>query len=254
MRQLCTVIRSPLWLLFYGRTNSFFLACPCNIICSNPLIILVAASTELVPSFSSSRIGTKSLCCLKWYQPVGARGCVKGSVALNFVKQISCEGMPVKSSSSLRVRWTPLSGVDALQGSFSDRLLLDGPWGVFNVWYKIYLFEDTWCYMYAMFWLSREIQQYTEITTRAKYSNCNISLDHCAKVIAITGLYLPTVRMLGIPSSLRRNMWDKASSSLLLSSGFLLLVVQFLYFVLGWATYTPFPPLVRLAGEDITLY
>lgn len=110
------------------------------------------------------------MCCIKRYQFVRARGCVKRSVALNFVKHIYCEGMSVKSSSSLWRGWTPLSGVEALQGSFSDQLLLGSPWGGFNVWYKIYLFEDTWCYMYAMFWFSREIHQYTEITTQAKYS------------------------------------------------------------------------------------
>ena len=68
---------------------------------------------------------------------------------------------------------------------------------------------------------------------QAWYSNCNVHLDHHAKVIPITGLCMPTIRMLGIPSSPGRNMWAKAILSLFLSSELLLLVVQFLYFMLG---------------------
>jgi len=104
----------------------------------------------------------------------------------------------------------------------------------------------------AMLWFSRDIQPYTEITTQAWYSSCSVHVSHHAPVIPIAGLYVPAVRTLDIPSS--RNMWAKASSSLLLSSELLLLVVQFLYFTLGWATYIPLPLLVLTSwGRHYTL-
>lgn len=145
------------------------------------------------------------MCWIKWYQLVGTRGRVKGSVVLNCVKWVDCEGMPVRPSGSLWAGWTLVR----CGGSPEQLPWLDGPWREFNnvnnVWYKIYWFEDTWWYIVLCFDLA-EIQRYTEITTQAWHSNCNRHLDHHAKVIPISGLYMPTVRILGIPSSLGRNI------------------------------------------------
>lgn len=59
--------------------------------------------------------------------------------------------VPVRSSSSPQVGWIPLSGMEALQGSCSDQLLLDSPWGTFNDCHEIYCFEDTWYYIALCF-------------------------------------------------------------------------------------------------------
>lgn len=120
--------------------------------------------------------------------------------------------------------------MEALQGSCSDHLLLDSLWGEFNVCREIDCCEDTWYYIVLMFLFSRDILQYAEIATQAWHSSCNIHLDHCAKVIPITDLYMPTARMVGISSSPGRNMWAKALSSLLLSWELLLLVFRFYTF------------------------
>lgn len=112
----------------------------------------------------------------------------------------------------------PLSGVEALQGSCSDQLLLDSPWWGFNVCREIYCCEVNYIVVYlvlhsVMFWFSRDTLQYAEITTQAWHSSCNIHLDHYAKVIPVTDLYMPTVRMVGISNSPGRNMWLKPSQA-----------------------------------------
>lgn len=48
------------------------------------------------------------------------------------------------------------------------------------------------------FLFSRVIQQYTEITTQAYCTNCNIQFNCNTNMIPITGLHVLTVMMLGI--------------------------------------------------------
>lgn len=81
-----------------------------------------------------------------------------------------------------------------------------------------------------MFWFSRDILQYAEITTQAWHSTWNIHLNHYAKVIPVTDLHMPTVRMEGISSSPGRNVGAKALSSLWLSWELLLLLFWFYTF------------------------
>lgn len=117
--------------------------------------------------------------------------------------------MPIRSSSSLWVGWTSLSGVEALQGSFSDPLLLDSPWREFNVRYKIYLFEDTWCYIVLCFDLP---ERYSNILKSQHKYNIAVAI-YTWIIMQPWFTLLVSVRMLGILSSPGREMWAKASSS-----------------------------------------
>lgn len=120
-----------LFIFFYGWTNTVFLASPCNITCSSPLIILVALSTGLAPPFLASRAVTQT-------------SCVEEVVP---VKGLCLSRHPA----ALRRDGTPLSGMEALQGSCSAQLLLHSPWGGFNVCHEIYCCEDTWYYIVLYF-------------------------------------------------------------------------------------------------------
>lgn len=62
----------------------------------------------------------------------------------------------------------------------------------------MYLFEDIWHYM--GFGFNKVIQQYTENTTQAYYSDCNIQLNHNTNMFPITGPCMLTIVTLGVPS------------------------------------------------------
>lgn len=195
---------------FYGWTNSVLLASPCIITCSNLLIILVAPSTGLVPPFSASRIVTKTL-CIQEVVPIKEL-CLSGHLAALRQDEHPC----------LVWRHSRAADLTSFFWIVHEGGLKCLPW---NLLYRRYLVLRS-----VMFWFSRDILQYAEITTQAWYSSWNTHLDHCEKVIPITDLHMPTVRMVDISSSPGRSMWAKALSSLLLSWDLLLLVFLFYTF------------------------
>ena len=73
------------------------------------------------------------------------------------------------------------------------------------------------------------------------YSNCNIQFNHNTNVIPITGPNnMLTVLTQGIPTAQKEYVgWSQLKLIALIE--ILLLVVQFLYFMLDWATFSPSP-------------